>query len=106
VHIVAHRGYSGKYPELSPLAFEKAMELPIHGVECDVRLSRDGRGVVQHDPTLERTTGRAGRGGAPPLPIPQLTAPLPNEPQLHAVGKKMPSTPKWKRRLPRQNPPQ
>ena len=64
MHIVAHRGYSGKYPELSPLAFEKAMELPIHGVECDVRLSRDGRVVVQHDPTLERTTGRAGRVSA------------------------------------------
>lgn len=64
MHIVAHRGYSGKYPELSPLAFEKALELPIHGVECDVRLSRDGRVVVQHDPTLERTTGRAGRVSA------------------------------------------
>lgn len=64
MHIVAHRGYSGKYPELSPLAFEKALELPIHGVECDVRLSRDGKVVVQHDPTLERTTGRAGRVSA------------------------------------------
>ncbi|MBK4148712.1 glycerophosphodiester phosphodiesterase family protein [Corynebacterium macginleyi] len=64
MHIVAHRGYSGKYPELSPLAFEKAMELPIHGVECDVRLSRDGKVVIQHDPTLERTAGRAGRVSA------------------------------------------
>ena len=59
--IVAHRGYSGKYPELSPLAFEKALDLPIHGVECDVRLTRDGKVVVQHDPTLDRTAGRPGR---------------------------------------------
>ena len=59
--IVAHRGYSGKYPELSPLAFEKALELPIHGIECDIRLSSDGKVVVHHDPTLDRTTNASGR---------------------------------------------
>ncbi|KXU17261.1 MULTISPECIES: glycerophosphodiester phosphodiesterase family protein [Corynebacterium] len=59
--IVAHRGYSGKYPELSPLAFAKALELPIHGLECDIRLSRDGKVVVNHDATLDRTAGRPGR---------------------------------------------
>ena len=59
--IVAHRGYSGKYPELSPLAFEKALELPIHGTECDIRLSSDGKVVVHHDPTLDRTTNGSGR---------------------------------------------
>ena len=59
--IVAHRGYSGKYPELSPLAFEKALELPIHGIECDIRLSGDGKVVVHHDPTLDRTTNASGR---------------------------------------------
>lgn len=59
--IVAHRGYSGKYPELSPLAFEKALELPIHGIECDIRLSSDGKVVVHHDPTLDRTTNGSGR---------------------------------------------
>ena len=59
--IVAHRGYSGKYPELSPLAFEKALELPIHGIECDVRMSRDGKVVVNHDATLDRTSDRIGK---------------------------------------------
>lgn len=59
--IVAHRGYSGKFPELSPLAFEKALELPIHGIECDIRLSSDGKVVVHHDPTLDRTTNGSGR---------------------------------------------
>ncbi|WP_175973842.1 glycerophosphodiester phosphodiesterase family protein [Corynebacterium sp. Marseille-Q2823] len=59
--IVAHRGYSGKYPELSPLAFEKALALPIHGIECDIRLSSDGKVVVHHDPTLDRTTNGSGR---------------------------------------------
>ncbi|MDO5032963.1 glycerophosphodiester phosphodiesterase family protein [Corynebacterium sp.] len=61
MNIVAHRGYSGKYPELSPLAFEKALELPIHGIECDIRLSADGKVVINHDPTLERTAGHPGR---------------------------------------------
>lgn len=59
--IVAHRGYSGKYPELSPLAFEKALELPIHGIECDVRMTRDGKVVVNHDATLDRTSNRNGK---------------------------------------------
>lgn len=58
--IVAHRGYSGKYPELSPIAVDKALELPIHGVEIDVRLTRDGRTVVHHDATLDRTSTMRG----------------------------------------------
>ena len=61
MHIVAHRGYSGKYPELSPSAFAQALELPIHGVECDVHLTRDGYLVVNHDSTLDRTSDRTGR---------------------------------------------
>lgn len=31
------------------------------GIECDVRLSRDGRAIVFHDATLERLTGYTGR---------------------------------------------
>lgn len=54
MHIVAHRGFNGRYPEMSPLAYEKALELPIHGVECDVRLSFDGHVVCTHDATMER----------------------------------------------------
>lgn len=60
MHIVAHRGYSGKYPEQSPLAFSQALALPIRGVECDVRLTRDGAVVVNHDATLDRTSDRTG----------------------------------------------
>lgn len=59
--IVAHRGFSGRYPELTRRAFEKALKLPIHGVECDVRLTRDGRLVVFHDATVGRTTNGRGR---------------------------------------------
>ena len=59
--IVAHRGFSGRYPELTRRAFEEALKLPIHGVECDVRLTRDGRLVVFHDATVGRTTNGRGR---------------------------------------------
>lgn len=59
--IIAHRGYSAKYPELTPLAFEKALELPVHGVECDVRLTLDGEVVLIHDPVIDRVADGRGR---------------------------------------------
>jgi glycerophosphoryl diester phosphodiesterase len=59
--VIAHRGFSGKYPENTMLAFEKAAELPIDAIELDVHTTRDGRIVVIHDATLDRTTDRSGR---------------------------------------------
>ena len=59
--VIAHRGYSGRYPENTMLAFEKAAELPIDAIELDIHTTRDGRIVVIHDPTLDRTTDRTGR---------------------------------------------
>ncbi|GAB3704038.1 glycerophosphodiester phosphodiesterase family protein [Corynebacterium nasicanis] len=61
MEIIAHRGYSAKYPELTELAFARALELPIHGVECDVRLSRGGDMVVLHDPIIDRVADGRGR---------------------------------------------
>lgn len=58
--IVAHRGYSGKYPELTHRAFEEALKLPIDGIECDLRLTRDGKLVVQHDKDVDRTSDGSG----------------------------------------------
>ena len=60
--IVAHRGYSGKYPELSPLAFEKALELPIHGIECDIRLSSDGKVAYKVSFSVDQHIQRSGEG--------------------------------------------
>lgn len=59
--IVAHRGASGMYPELTFQAFNEALKLPIHGIECDVRLTRDGKLIVFHDGILNRTTNGRGR---------------------------------------------
>ena len=55
-----HRGYSGKYPENTMLAFQKAMEAGAEGIELDVQFSKDGKLVVIHDETLDRTT--TGKG--------------------------------------------
>lgn len=52
----AHRGFKGKYPENTMLAFEKAVEIGADGIEFDVHLSKDGELVIIHDETLERTT--------------------------------------------------
>ena len=58
--IVAHRGVSSLYPENSLIAFEKAAELKADGIECDVRRTSDGRVVVMHDATIDRTTTGVG----------------------------------------------
>ena len=59
--VLAHRGWRGLYPENTMLAFEKAAELPIDGLEIDVHCTRDGVPMVFHDGTLERTTNGNGR---------------------------------------------
>jgi glycerophosphoryl diester phosphodiesterase len=59
--VIAHRGFSGAYPENTMLSFEKADELPIDALELDIHSSKDGKLVVIHDPTLDRTTNISGR---------------------------------------------
>ena len=55
--LYAHRGFSGKYPENSPLAFQKAAdETSCDGIESDVHISKDGELIVFHDAVLERTS--------------------------------------------------
>ena len=58
---IAHRGFSGKYPENTMAAFEAAAKLPIDALELDVHSTRDGKIVVIHDAILDRTTDRTGR---------------------------------------------
>ncbi|HET6267291.1 MAG TPA: glycerophosphodiester phosphodiesterase, partial [Acidobacteriota bacterium] len=59
--VLAHRGFSGMYPENTMPAFEAAAKLPIDCIELDIHCSRDGKLVVIHDETLERTTDLTGR---------------------------------------------
>jgi glycerophosphoryl diester phosphodiesterase len=58
---IAHRGASGVRPENTLAAFREALAMGIRDLECDVRLSRDGRIVVIHDANVDRTTDGSGR---------------------------------------------
>ena len=50
-----HRGFSGRYPENTMLAFEKAIEAGCDGIELDVHLSADGELVIIHDERVDGT---------------------------------------------------
>ncbi len=56
----AHRGFSGKYPENTILAFQKALEEGVDGIELDVQLTKDGELVIIHDESVDRTTDGKG----------------------------------------------
>lgn len=56
----AHRGFSAKCPENTLAAFQAALDAGAEGIELDVTLTRDGRLVVIHDETLDRTTDGSG----------------------------------------------
>lgn len=58
--IASHRGGALLWPENSRIAFENTTRLEVEQVEFDVHPSRDGKLVVIHDPTLERTTDGSG----------------------------------------------
>ncbi|WP_128894738.1 glycerophosphodiester phosphodiesterase [Longirhabdus pacifica] len=60
VKILAHRGATTYCPENTMSAFEKAVELGADGLEIDVQMTSDGKLVVIHDETLERTTNGSG----------------------------------------------
>lgn len=59
--IVGHRGNAAHAPENTIESFHQAVALGVDALEMDVHLSRDGRVVVIHDPTLDRTTDLSGR---------------------------------------------
>lgn len=57
--VFAHRGYSAYYPENTMLAFQKAYELGVDGIELDVQMTKDGHLVIAHDETCLRCMGDA-----------------------------------------------
>ena len=61
LQVFAHRGYRTKYPENTRIAFQEAISLGVHGIELDVRLTRDGKGIIVHDATIDRTSDGMGR---------------------------------------------
>ena len=57
---IGHRGAKGYEPENTLISFEKAIDFNVDGIELDVHLSLDGKLIVIHDETIDRTTNRKG----------------------------------------------
>ena len=57
VIMIAHKGYSGKYPENTALAFKMAGEHGSGGAETDVRYTADGVFVTHHNDEVEYADG-------------------------------------------------
>lgn len=55
--IYAHRGFSHKFPEATLAAYQGAIDVGADGLECDVRLTKDGVAVCFHDRGTERIAG-------------------------------------------------
>jgi glycerophosphoryl diester phosphodiesterase len=58
--VIAHRGASAHRAEHTLAAYALALEQGADGLECDVRLTRDGYLVCLHDRRVDRTS--SGRG--------------------------------------------
>ena len=58
--LLGHRGFSGVYPENTPLAFRKVAETAADGIETDVHLCKTGELVLCHDERVDRTSDGHG----------------------------------------------
>jgi len=54
--ICAHRGASDTHPENTLAALQQAIALGVQMIEFDVALTKDGKLVLMHDSTINRTT--------------------------------------------------
>jgi glycerophosphoryl diester phosphodiesterase len=69
--VVAHRGASAHRAEHTVSAYALALEQGADGLECDVRLTRDGHLVCVHDRKINRTSN--GRGVVSALTLDRLS---------------------------------
>lgn len=59
--LIAHRGWSKRFPENSIPAFAAAFAAGADEIELDARVSADGTPVICHDATLDRVSTLHGR---------------------------------------------
>ncbi|MGH3492825.1 MAG: glycerophosphodiester phosphodiesterase family protein [Sciscionella sp.] len=69
--LVAHRGASAHRAEHTLRAYELALQQGATGLECDVRVTRDGHLVCLHDRRVDRTS--TGSGVVSELTLDELT---------------------------------
>ena len=58
--VIAHQGGDGLWPGDTMYAFEKAVELGVDVLEMDAHITKDGKIVLMHDETVDRTTDGTG----------------------------------------------
>ncbi len=72
VNIMGHRGAPAYEPENTLRSIRRALKMGVTAVEVDVQLSQDGRLMVIHDDTVDRTTN--GHGAVKDLTFAELRA--------------------------------
>jgi len=60
IMVICHRGFNLETPENSVPGFQAAIDLGCDMLEVDVRETSDGKLVVMHDDTVDRTTDGSG----------------------------------------------
>jgi glycerophosphoryl diester phosphodiesterase len=72
IAVISHRGEHLKHPENTLPAFQAAIEAGADYFELDVRTTSDGRLVLMHDRTVDRTTN--GKGAVREMTFDQIRA--------------------------------
>jgi glycerophosphoryl diester phosphodiesterase len=70
IRVVGHRGAAGLEPENTLRSIKTAIELGVDQIEVDAHVTKDGRLVVIHDESVDRTTD--GRGHVKDLAFDEL----------------------------------
>lgn len=60
IMVAAHRAAHQKHPENSLAAVQESIRLGVDIIEIDLRMSKDGKFVLMHDSTIDRTTNGTG----------------------------------------------
>lgn len=60
VRAIAHRGYSQDAPENTLPAYKLAKQRGFNYAECDISLTSDGKAVLLHDDSIDRTSNGTG----------------------------------------------
>ncbi len=59
--VMAHQGGEKLAPSNTMLAFHQAASMGVDALEFDLHITKDGKLVAIHDPTVDRTTNRKGK---------------------------------------------
>ena len=59
--VTSHRGAGSLEPENTLRAMRRGIALGVDQIETDVQLTRDGKLILMHDPTVDRTTNGTGK---------------------------------------------